>query len=75
MSSKFREIRPWTTELAALERLKKIPQTYNGENDIIGSFIFLQVMRTIIKASTSLNLGLIPLPTSELAALERLKKI
>ena len=25
MSSKFGEIRPWTTELAALERLKKIP--------------------------------------------------
>ena len=24
MSSKFGEIRPWTTELAALERLKKI---------------------------------------------------
>ena len=29
MSSKFGEIRPWTTELAALERLKKIPQTYH----------------------------------------------
>ena len=25
MSSKFGEIGPWTTELAALERLKKIP--------------------------------------------------
>ena len=25
MSSKFSEIGPWTTELAALERLKKIP--------------------------------------------------
>ena len=25
MSLKFGEIRPWTTELAALERLKKIP--------------------------------------------------
>ena len=30
MSSKFGRIRPWTTELAALERLKKIPYTYNG---------------------------------------------
>ena len=35
MSSKFGDIRPWTTELAALERLKKIPKTYNGENDVI----------------------------------------
>ena len=31
MSSKFRKIRPWTTELAALERLKKSPLTYNGK--------------------------------------------
>ena len=31
MSSKFGEIRPWTTELAALEGLKK---TYIGENDV-----------------------------------------
>ena len=35
MSSKFGEIRPWTADLAALERLKKIPYTYNGENDVI----------------------------------------
>ena len=35
MSSKFGEIGPWTTELAALERLKKIPLTYNGEKDVI----------------------------------------
>ena len=34
MSLKFGEIRPWTTELAALERLKKT-LTYNGENDVI----------------------------------------
>ena len=69
-------------ELAALECLKKFPQTYNGENLIstikplflIRSFLFLQVMRTIIKAWTSLNFGGIPQPTSELAALERLKK-
>ena len=26
MSSKFGEIRQWTTELAALERLKKVPK-------------------------------------------------
>ena len=35
MSSKYGEIGPWTTELAALERLKKLPYTYNGENDVI----------------------------------------
>ena len=35
MSSKLGEIRPLTTELAALERLKKIPYIYNGENDVI----------------------------------------
>ena len=35
MSTKFGEIRPGTTELVALERLKKIPKTYNGENEII----------------------------------------
>ena len=29
MCSKFGEIGPWTTELAALMRLKKIPWTYN----------------------------------------------
>ena len=34
---------------------------------------FLQVTRTIIKAWTSLNFDKIPSPTSELAALERLK--
>ena len=63
MSSKFREIRPWTMELAALERLKKIPWTYNGENDVITlsplffirSFSYLQAMRTCIKAWMSLK--------------------
>ena len=37
MSSQFDEIRPWSTELAALERLKKSHRlmTYNGENDVI----------------------------------------
>ena len=40
----------------------------------IGSFSFLQVTRTTIKACMSLNLGGIPQLTTELAALERLKK-
>ena len=57
-SSKFGQIGPRTAELAALERMKKIPWTYNGENDVItfsllfliGSFSYLQVMRTCIGA-------------------------
>ena len=38
-----------------------------------GPFSFLQVTRTAIKAWTSLNIGKIWSPTSELVALERLK--
>ena len=57
-SSKFGQIGPRTAELAALESMKKIPQTYNGESDVItfsplfliGSFSYLQVMRTCIGA-------------------------
>ena len=81
MSSNFGQIRPPTTELAALERWKKFPYTYNGKNEVItfsrlfliGSFSYLQVMRTYIKAFMSLNFRQIPLLTTELAALERLK--
>ena len=40
---------------------------------LIGSFSYLQVMRTWIKAWMSLNLGQIPPLTMELAALEHLK--
>ena len=51
------QIRPRTAELAALERLKKILNTYNGRNIdstlapsfFIVSSLFLQVTRTIIK--------------------------
>ena len=79
MSLKFGTIRPWTAELAVLERLRK----KNGGNLVstlepsflIGSFSFLQVMRTIIKTWTSLNFGGIPLPTSELTAFKRLKNL
>ena len=77
-------IRPQTAELAALEVLKKFPYTctYNGESLVstleplffIGSFSFLQVTRTTIKAWMSSNFSGIPPLTSELAALERLKK-
>ena len=81
MSSKFGRIQLWTTELAALERRKKFPYTYNGENYVstfsrlllIGFFSYLQVMKTCIKAWMSLNLGQIPPLTMELAALQRLK--
>ena len=74
MISKFGQIGPWTTKLAALERQKKIPKTYNGENDVItfswlfliGSFSYLQVMRTCIKALMSLNFCQIPPLTTEL---------
>ena len=38
-----------------------------------GSSSFLQVTRTTIKASMSLNFFQIPSPTTELAALERFK--
>ena len=41
---------------------------------LIGSSSFLQVTRTAIKAWMSSNLGRIPPLTSELVALERLKK-
>ena len=56
MSSNFSQIRPRTAELTALERLKKFPYTYNGENLVstlapsflIGSSSFLQETRTTI---------------------------
>ena len=61
---------------------RKPPMTYNGENGVstfsrlllIRSFLYLQVTRTCIKSRTSLNFGQIGLLTTELAALERLKK-
>ena len=76
MSSKFGPIRPRTAELAALERLKKIPWTYNGRNVVstlapsflIGSSSFLQVTRATIKAWSSSNFGRTPSLTAELAA-------
>ena len=64
-SSKFGQIGPRTAELAALERMKKSPYTYNGRNLVsnlapsflIGSSSFLQVSRTCMKAWMSLNLA------------------
>ena len=62
-----------TKELAAL--------TYNGKNEaimfsqlfLIGSFSYLQVTRTCISAWIGSNFGQIPLLTTKLASLERLK--
>ena len=62
-SSYFGLIGPLTAELAALERLKKSPLAYNGKKDVstfsllflIGSFIYLQVMITCMRAWMSLK--------------------
>ena len=62
---------------------RKPPLTYNGENGfstfsrllLILSFLYLQVTRTCIKSRTSSNFGQIGPLTTELAALERLKKL
>ena len=78
MSSKFGQIRLQTTELAALERLKKLPIDLQWENAVsmlarsfsIESSSKLLVTRTGIKARTSLISGQIRLPTLELLALE-----
>ena len=64
-SSKFDQIRSWTAELAALERLEKSPKTYNGKNLVntlaplflIGSSSFMQVSRTCMKARMSSHFG------------------
>ena len=61
---------------------RKPSLTYNGENDVstfsrlvlIRSILYLQVTRPCIKYRTSSNFGQIGLVTTELAALERLKK-
>ena len=81
MCSKLGQIRPWTVELAALERVEKSPKTYNGKNFVTtlvpsfleGSSSFLQVRRPTIEAWIGLNFGKIPTPIMELAALEHLK--
>ena len=61
---------------------RKPPLTYKGENGVsnfswlllIRSSLYLQVTRTCIKSRTSSNFGQIGPLTTELAALERLKK-
>ena len=65
MSSKFGEIRPWTTELAALERLKKT-HSLIMEKMTSSHFLhyfssdpssYLQAMRTCIEAWMSSKFG------------------
>ena len=81
MSSKFGKICPWTAELAALERLKKSPLTYNGKDVVntpalsflIRSSSFLQVTRTTIRSRMSSKFSKIRPLTAELPALERLE--
>ena len=81
MSSKFGKIRTWTAELAALERLKKSPLTYNGKDVVnaqvpsflMGSSSFLQSTRTAIRSRMSSDLDQIRPLTGELSALECLK--
>ena len=61
---------------------RKPPLTYNGENGVstfsqlllTRSFLYLHVTRTCIKSRTSSNFGQIGPLTTELAALEHLKK-
>ena len=78
MSSDLDRILPLTSEVVALERLKKT--SYNLVSTLAPSFIirsssFLQVWRTTIISRTSLKFGMIRPRTAELATLERLKKI
>ena len=77
MSSNLGIIPPLTSELVALERLKKT--SYNfvstlAPSFLIGSSAYLQITRTSIISQTCLNFRQILPRTAELAALERLKK-
>ena len=74
MSSNLDRILPLTSELAALERLKKM--SYNlvstlAPSVLIGSSSYLQVTRTSMISWTSSNFNQIRPRTAELAALER----
>ena len=81
MSSKFGKIRPWTAELAALERLKKSPWTYHGKDVLnasapsfrMGSSSFLQATRSAIRSRMSSKFSEFRPWTAELPALECLK--
>ena len=77
MGSNLGKIPPLTSELAALERLKKM--SYNLVSTLAPSFLirsssYLQVTRTSIISRMSLNFSQIRPQTVELVALEHLKK-
>ena len=77
----FRPDRTTDYGVSCLWASENFPWTYNGKNEVItfsrlfliGSFSYLQVMRTYIKAYMSLNFGHSPPLTTELVTLERLK--
>ena len=79
--SKFSQIGQPAAELAALERLKKIPIAYNRKNGVatfsrlflIGSISYLQVTMIYMRACMSSKFDQIGSGTTELAALEQLK--
>ena len=81
MRTKFGKIQPWTAELAALERLKKSPLTYNGKDVVnapapsllMGSSSFLQATRRAIRSRMSSKFSEFRPWTAELPALECLK--
>ena len=72
-SSNFGQIQPRTAEFAALEHPKKFLYTSNGRNVVstlspsflIGSSLFLQVSRTIIKTWMGSNFSSIRPRTAE----------
>ena len=68
MSSKFDQIKPRTTELPAIERLK-IDVAAFSRLYTIGSFSYLQVMMTGMRARRSSEFGAIRPSTAGLAAL------
>ena len=70
----FGRIPSLTSELAALERLKKRNIIFLASSFLIGSSSLLQVWRTTIISRTSSKFGKIRPRTAESAALERLKK-
>ena len=79
MCLKFSQIKPWTVELAALERLKNPHRLIMGKCwDHSSAFIlnrsysFLQINRTTIKAWMNLNFVKILSPIMELTALEQI---
>ena len=72
----FGRIPSLTSELAALEHLKKQHNLVStlASSFLIGSSSLLQLWRTTIRSWTSSKFGRIQPRTAELATLERLKK-